>query len=132
MSDFLLELSRQFDDPGDGAGDRAAWEPVSFRVGDRVQIRLSAECRENWGHEDLAEAHPSWADGRTGTIEWHGLGNPTLTDMDNAASILRHPYLVRLDVDGPGGVWGLNLAGAELLPLDPAATGDGQGAGEEA
>lgn len=109
---------------------REPWIPAGMwvpKVGDCVEIRLSGECDEKWGDSLVVEAHPSWADGRTGVVDWVGPGNPRLVCADDPASVRRHPYLIRLDEDGPGGTWGLSLAASELLPLDAAAQDDGPG-----
>lgn len=72
-----------------------------FKIGDRVRIRVSAECAvrgEDGGISSVLKAiwHPLWTDGLTGTI----------MDRDDAPELSsqEHWYLVRWDfgrwVDG--------------------------------
>lgn len=94
------------------------YEPWRPTIGQRVTIRLSPECREDWGLESDGagvEAHPAWANGRTGVVIRTGPGDTCRWPRESMA---RHPYCVRLDVRGPGWTWGLHLAAAELEPLD--------------
>lgn len=112
---------RAEDAPRAGSGQAVSdiWEPISFAVGDRVRVRLSAECRMDWavpgedfGHP-IVDGHPSNFDGATGVIDEVGSGPPAWAS---------HPYGVlfarRLrcscGADEAIGGW---FAASELEPL---------------
>jgi hypothetical protein len=67
----------------------------AFDIGDRVRIRVSAECAvlgETTSQQDTLDVagHPAWMDGLTGTV----IGIDDAPEL----SVQRHPYLVRWDV----------------------------------
>lgn len=93
--------------------DRTPWEPWTPKVGDRVQIHMSAECRHRWepGH---GQGHFREFDGLVGRV-WaiRRQQEPT------------HPYLVELDASVPHPetgetVFGMDMAACELIPLGEA------------
>jgi hypothetical protein len=88
------------------------WEPWRPEIGQRVRVRISAECREDWGRGP--EGHPSWADGLTGIV----VDKPYCVQNANPQALARHPYSVLLDEDGPGGTYGLRMAAIELEPIE--------------
>jgi hypothetical protein len=92
----------------------AVYEPWSPRIGDRVRVRLSGECR--WDRDGAAKDDPGhdliW-DRRLGTV----------VEIHRSAWQLGHDYLVALDAcpggephepSGPHGDW---FAAVELEPL---------------
>ena len=100
----------------------AALRPREFKVGDRVRIRISAECRVKARDNSPSAAlghlrgHAPWEDGKTGTV----IPIPAYVD-DNGAH-QGHPYLVKWDQgldlhDGLGPVNGDFYASVELIPL---------------
>jgi hypothetical protein len=90
--------------------DRTPWEPpgLTFKVGDRVRIRLSAECRATFRYRP-GEGHPTFLDGLTGWI----------IDVYANHPARGHHYGVVFDERvtvgeyDQGGEW---LSGAELQP----------------
>jgi hypothetical protein len=115
--------------PDDDAQEMPAWLP-RFQVGDRVRVRLSAECRQNWptdnGHGD---GHQGEEDGRPGVIDrlWPVTDHPDWGCQS-------HPYSVRYDQSFPSGLrqshyWsGGWYAITELEPLtsESPPRGDGE------
>lgn len=85
------------------------WEPWAPQVGQRVVIRVTPECRQDWG--DGPWEHPDWANGLLGTIV-----RDERTLSGSTPARLGHPYVVDLDEIGPGGTLGLFLAAIELEP----------------
>jgi hypothetical protein len=85
------------------------WEPWQPRLGDRVRVRLSAECRAPWADE----GHDPRYDGLSGTVAHF----PWSSDWPG------HPYTVRFDVTLPTEnpyevLVGGYFAAIELEPLD--------------
>ncbi len=114
MTDTVEDaLSRFWDDEGDG---RALWTPAGLpqlKVGDRVRIRLSAECEYCFVEE--AEL-----DGRTGTIEavHHEMG----PRGDDSSDWRSHHYWVDFDEVPRGYMSTSHYAACELILLaDEAA-----------
>lgn len=99
------------------------WEPWTPKMGQRVRVRLSPECR-GLSHESTVEegyvgyrvGHPEEIDGCTGTV---GLFPPDMARIHTDDS---HPYWVDLKtspyVKGRGYCYGTALAAAEIEPLD--------------
>jgi hypothetical protein len=130
QDDALLAVAREH---WDRKPDEV-WMPpgLVFGIGDRVRIRLSKECRQEWacGKPGL-DGHDMACDGIVGTI----IRRLPPGERSWSAS---HPYNVRVAprIDSRDGLGfnGLYLAASELIPiapeLQPAAptdAGDGEG-----
>jgi hypothetical protein len=107
----------------DDDDDDAPWEPPGMyrpKVGDRVRIRLSAECPEADQSRPVMYGHEAWTDGAVGIVRRR---DQTWPNDD-------HPYLVQLPHEDRGGRY-IPLTGyyaaVELVPLDDAATADDGG-----
>lgn len=99
------------------------WEPTTFRVGDRVRVRLSAECDLKARHRDIetgellgtvTDGHVPLADGVTG----HVIQPPARA----VEAIIGHPhhFVVRFDepISYRGRTyWAETYAAIELEPL---------------
>lgn len=103
----------------------AAYEPWKPRVGQRVRIRLSGECRAELPVECTARfaggnlAHHPGQDGVVGTVSRPSYRIPR-ENLDYARRI-DHPYCVNYDapLEYLGRMWGGgNFASCELEPLD--------------
>lgn len=102
--------------------DTEVWEPITFRVGDRVRVRVNPECRieGNPGsvvHRMGRRGHLPGENGLTGTVIEVG-------DKHGRLSQQGHPYEVHFDrgvLDLGDGVRGccVNYAAIELVPLAP-------------
>lgn len=111
------------------------WEPWRPEIGQRVKIRLSAECQvrafsaspppgvsdddlremmrarvdvaNRYAHDEWRDGHPEWLDGSEGTV----------TDV-NRAMDYGHYYRVMFDeAVGPDSYVGIDLAAIELEPI---------------
>lgn len=112
--DALLAVAEQW--------DRTPWTPpgLTFEVGSRVRIRLSAECRKDWeydGDHPKVIGHPAEFEGAPGRI-----------DVIRPASGRNgdHPYGVRFDAEivcpvCPEPATGGWFAASELQPLTTEA-----------
>lgn len=136
MSDYLTTYAAQLDhaEPDDDdarAAHGEIWEPPGMwkpKVGDRVRIRLSAECRVS-PHPDSTYAraglpgHLAWEDGRTGEVTTFPLHESLVTQGHRYTVLWDAPRTVNGErVDG--GCY----AACELTPLtdDPARPSAGQ------
>jgi hypothetical protein len=107
---------------GDGVG---VWEPWKPKLGDRVRVHLSAECRQEWPAESSYPRHPKiighvW--------EWDGLVG-TVRQIDSRDTPYgHHPYVVLFDRKQrcphcPRAtclhlILGIRLAASEIIPLE--------------
>ncbi len=94
------------------------WEPWQPEIGQRVQLRLSAECRFRYLYGNRTEHFPE-SDGAVGVVE--SIDGCTPSEHDPS-----HRYCVRFKpehpvVAGPNGRGTLSshcFAAAELVPVD--------------
>ncbi len=119
------------------ATDSEVWVPdgMAFAVGDRVRIRISAECRLTGPAGSPAGdagfvGHQPGEDGRLGIIRDPAILNPHMGAQG-------HVYLVRRDGPPIEGFYAGWYAASELIPLDddtgarrmPSRGDEGGGAG---
>lgn len=117
--------------PAPTPGDAGAWEPHVFSVGDRVRVRLSAECRtEQSGYADCLPARRRITDVPDGhDLSIDGVGGLIERLMPTVSG---HPYFVRFDApvrQAYGLLAGGQFAGAELVPIEAGAEATGGGEG---
>lgn len=106
------------------------WAPITFKVGDRVRVKVNPECRikGNPGsvvHRKGRRGHLPGENGLTGTVTEVG-------GRCGSLSLQGHPYEVHFDggiLDLGEGVSGccVNYAAIELIPIgDPSVPHDGR------
>ena len=105
-------------------GQGAIWEPWTPTIGQRVRIRVSAECRARWNDSPDCIGHPETFDGRTGVFDEDDQGQGHLPPPETQAT---HPYGVTFDEPvwfdryWWGGGW---FAAIELEPIAPPPDAD--------
>jgi len=82
--------------------DRQPWEPFSFKIGDRVRIRLSAECAvQFWGPRGV-RGHPDGIDGAAGVVTKMGPSNlAPWSDTHPICVTFDEPRMVQIRDGGP-------------------------------
>ena len=105
----MLEMPSDLDRP---------WEPWTFKVGDRVRVRLSGECRWARFSKALGDGHLPVEDGLEGEIVDWPEGWPRGGGHDLAVWFDSPPLLVDPDTGVPGYLTRASYAAIELELLE--------------
>ena len=94
------------------------WEPWQPEIGQRVRIRLSAECNVSWCDDRYRDGHPIEADGATGTVVKDRPDPPLWGATHPYVVVFDEPIVAPLFADGRESMWhGNYFAAIELEPI---------------